>query len=210
MPSRKQTRKNRSQRLRRGGSGYSYVPAPVDYTGGNGMAELNLSQGRQFTNMTKTYHGGSPVGLLGGPYPTALGDTLPKDLIDAARLDPLVKSFADIADLKDPGQAGGKRKSKKSRKTSRKNRKSKKSRKTSRKNRKSKKSRKTSRKNRKSKKSRKNRKSQRRNRRGGGHLGFNSVNAPGMLLKDYSKTGLNPEWNLAKDPNAFAPLAARS
>jgi hypothetical protein len=197
MPSRKQTRKNRSQRPRRGGAGYSYVPAPVDYTGGDGMAELNLSQGRQYTNMTKTYHGGSPVGLLGGPYPTALGDTLPKDLIGAARLDSLVKSFADIADLKDPGQAGGKRKSKKSRKTSRKNRKSKKSRKTSRKNRKS-------------KKSRKNRKSQRRNRRGGGHLGFNSVNAPGMLLKDYSKTGLNPEWNLAKDPNAFAPLAARS
>jgi hypothetical protein len=178
------------------------------------MAELNLSQGRQFTNMTKTYHGGSPVGLLGGPYPTALGNTLPKDLIGAARLDPLVKSFADIADLKDPGQAGGKRKSKKSRKTSRKNRKSKKSRKTSHKNRKSKKSRKTSRKNRKSKKSRKtsrkSRKSQRRNRRGGAHLGFNSVNAPGMLLKDYSKTGLSPEWDLAKDPNAFAPLAARS
>ena len=198
MPSRKQTRKNRSQRLRRprrGGAGYSYMPAPVDYDGDNGMAELNLNQGREFENMTSKYHGGSPVGLLGGPYPNALGDTLPKELMGAARLDPLVKSFADIADLKDPGQAGGKRKSKKSRKTSRKNRKSKKSRKTSRKNR----------------KSRKSRKSQRRNRRGGGGpLGFNSVNAPGMLLKDYSKTGLSPEWDLAKDPNAFAPLASRS
>ena len=41
-------------------------------------------------------------------------------------------------------------------------------------------------------------------------MGFASVDMPGMLLKDYSKTGLSPEWNLAKNPNAFAPLAARS
>jgi hypothetical protein len=161
------------------------MPAPVDYAGGNGMAELNLSQGRQFAGMTSKYHGGgSPVGLLGGPYPNALGDTLPKELIGVARLDPLHKSFADIAGMKDPGQAGGKR-----RRNSRKNRNS---RKASRKNR----------------NRRMNRRS--RNRRGGGSLGFNSVNAPGMLLRDYSKTGMSPEWELAKNPNAFAPLAARS
>jgi hypothetical protein len=148
------------------------------------MAELNLSQGRQFANMTSKYHGGA-LGLLGGPYPNALGDTLPQELIGASRIN--TRSFADIAGMKDPGQAGGKR-----RRNSRKNRKA------SRKNRKA------------SRKNRKNRKSQRKNRRGGGHLGFNSVNAPGMLLRDYSKTGMSPEWNLAKDPNAFAPLASRS
>jgi hypothetical protein len=93
------------------------MPAPVDYSGENGMAELNLSQGRQFANMTSKYHGGSSVGLLGGPYPNALGDTLPKELIGASRIN--TQSFADIAGMKDPGQAGGKR-----RRNSRKNRKS--------------------------------------------------------------------------------------
>jgi len=192
MPSRKQTRKNRScrnRRPRRGGAGYSYMPAPVDYAGGNGMAQLNLGQGRQFAAMTSKYHGGgSPVGLLGGPYPNALGATLPQELVGASRIN--TQSFREIIGMKDPGQAGGKRRrnSRKNRKASRKNRKA--SRKASRKNRKN---------------SRRSR-----NRRGGGHLGFASVGAPGMLLRDYSKTGMSPEWNLAKDPNAFAPLASRS
>ena len=187
MPSRKQTRKNRS---RRGGAAYSYEPASVSYKGEQGMAQLSLNQGRQFAGMTQSYHGGGvPVGLLGGPYPSALGSVLPSDLHGSARIDSTMKAYAEIADLKD-GQDGGRRRR---RRNSRKNRKSR-----------------NSRKNRKSRNSRKNRKSQRRNRRGGGHIGFASVDMPGMLLKDYSKTGLSPEWDLAKNPNAFAPLASRS
>jgi len=83
MPSSRQTRKHRS---RRGGV------APVDYFNA-GPAELNLGQGRQFSSMTRSYHGG---GLVGGPYPTALGNTLPQDLIGAAKLEPLQKAFDEI------------------------------------------------------------------------------------------------------------------
>jgi hypothetical protein len=31
------------------------------------------------------------------------------------------------------------------------------------------------------------------------------LSSPSMLLNNYNKAGLNPEWDLAKDPNAFAP-----
>jgi len=215
MPKSIQTRKQRS---RRGGS------APVDYFNA-GPAELNLGQGRQFSNMTRSYHGG---GLVGGPYPTALGDTLPQNLIASARLEPLQKAFDEIKGMQDGGKRRNGRKAsrtlkgRKSRNASRKNRKSRNNRKTNRKNRKtSRKNRKASRTlkgrkaNRKSRRdrkaSRKNRGS-RKNRKGGAHLGYQNVNAPGMLLTNaqYAKAGLSPEWNLAKDPNAFAPLVARS
>jgi len=176
MPKSIQTRKQRS---RRGGS------APVDYfnAGPAGPAELNLGQGRQFSNMTRSYHGGS---LVGGPYPNALGDTLPQNLIASARLEPLQKAFDEIKGMQDGGKRRNGRKA--SRKTNRK---------VSRKNRNNRKNRKT------------NRKAK---RRGGAHLGYQNVNAPGMLLTNaqYAKAGLSPEWNLAKDPNAFAPLVARS
>jgi len=205
MPKSIQTRKQRS---RRGGS------APVDYfnAGPAGPAELNLGQGRQFSNMTRSYHGGS---LVGGPYPNALGDTLPQNLIASARLEPLQKAFDEIKGMQDGGKRRNGRKAsrKTNRKVSRKNRNNRKNRKTSRtlKGRKaSRKNRKTSRKNRNNRKNRKtNRKA---NRRGGAHLGYQNVNAPGMLLTNaqYAKAGLSPEWNLAKDPNAFAPLVARS
>ena len=219
MPSSRQTRKHR---LRRGGV------APVDYfnAGPAGPAELNLGQGRQFSNMTRSYHGG---GLVGGPYPTALGNTLPQDLIGAAKLEPLQKAFDEIKGMQDGGRRRNSRKtSRKNRKGSRKNRKNRtlKGRKASRKNRKnrkaSRKNRKASRKNRTlkgrkaSRKNRKNRKASRKNRKanrkGGAHLGYQNVNAPGMLLTNaqYAKAGLSPEWALAKDPNAFAPLASRS
>ena len=59
------------------------------------------------------------------------------------------------------------------------------------------------------KSSRKNRRSTRRSRkhRGGGPLGYMSVDAPGMLLdaQQTARAGLNPEWKLAENVNSFAP-----
>ena len=128
MPKSRQTRKHRS---RRGGGG-SCSPAPVDYFNA-GPAELNLGQGRQFESMTRSYHGG---GLVGGPYPTALGATLPQDLIASAKLEPLQKAFDEIKGMQDGGRRRNGRtlKGRKSRK-SRKSRKNRKSRKHTRKNR---------------------------------------------------------------------------
>ena len=195
MP-RRSTRKLRNRR--RGGASYSYVPAPVDYVDATG--ELNLAQGRQFAEMHQAQHGGA--GLVSGPYPDALGDVLPQDLAASAHLLPLQKAFDDIKGMSD--QAGGRRR----RRTKRKNMKGGKKSRKSKKSKKSKKSRK-SRKSRRS--NRKNRRS-RRSRRGGGPLGYQAVDAPGMLLTnaEYKLAGLNPEWNLAADPNAFVPVAPRS
>lgn len=66
-------------------------------------------------------------------------------------------------------------------------------------------------KNKKSKKQRKSRskrsKSQRRTRqRGGSKLEFAPVSAAGMLLSDYSKTGLSPQWSSGVE---FSAAAAR-
>ena len=193
---------------KRGGAGYSYIPAPVDYFN-KGPAELNLGQGRQFAEMHAKQHGGA--GLVSGPYPTALGETLPQDLIGSARLLPLQRAFDDIKGLKD--QAGGRR-----RRNSRKNRKNRKVSRKGRKNRKSRKNRKNRKVSRKGarkgnrKGGRRSRKGGRRSRRGGAPLGYQEVGAPGMLLTnaEYAKAGLSPEWELAKNPNAFAPLASRS
>ena len=187
MP-RRSTRKHRN---RRGGASYSYVPSPVDYVDATG--ELNLAQGRQFAEMHSGQHGGF---LESSPYPDSLGAGLPQDLAASAHLLPLQKAFDEIKGMSD--QAGGRRR----RRTKRKNMKGGKSRKS----RKSK--------SRKSRKSRKNRRSRRsrRSRRGGGPLGYQAVDAPGMLLSDaeYKQAGLNPDWNLAADPNAFNPVAPRS
>ena len=190
MP-RRSTRKLRNRSKSRGGASYSYVPAPVNYVDATG--NLNLAQGRQFAEMHEGQHGGA--GRISGPYPDALGDVLPQDLAASARLLPLQKSFDEIKGMSD--QAGGRRNKRKSLKGGKK----------SRKNRKSKKSRKS----RKNRNNRKNRKS-RRSRRGGSHLGYQAVDAPGMLLTnaEYKLAGLNPEWDLAADPNAFNPVVPRS
>lgn len=102
-------------------------------------------------------------------------------------------------------QEGGRR-----RKASRKNRKvNRKNRKASRKNRKaSRKSRKVNRKNRKAsrKASRKSRKVNR--KQSGGQLGSMPMSEFSKMLLPAGlegKAGLNPEWKLAEDPNAFAP-----
>ena len=173
-------------------------------------------------------HGGSAYPLLGGPYPGAISDLLPKELDASARLLPLNAAFAEVQGLKDPNPEttpdynpagaippfrGGKRRaSRKNRKASRKNRKaSRKNRKASRRSARkaSRKSRRASRKSRKA--NRKSRKALRR-RRGGAPLGYESVKAPGMLLPSsmYRETGLNPEWKLAENPNAFAPVQPRA
>jgi hypothetical protein len=199
MPSR---RRSSTRRRRGGASNNGYIPEPTNYKDAS-MMNQSLAQGNQFAQMHANQHGG----FQPGPYPGSVTESsLPADLVASARLQPLNAAFDEIKGLRDPGQAGGKRRGKK---MSRKAKKSKKSRKASKKSRKaSKKSRKASKKSRKA--SKKSRKVSRRRR--GGALGYMDVKAPGMLLDDamYKQAGLNPEWELAKDPNAFAPVAPRS
>lgn len=191
--SKKHRKGSRKHKMRGGDSS----PAPV---GGNPMAGMmaqSLAQGQQFSNIHAQQHGGG--GLDAGPYPGAVTDEslIPQNMMAAARVAPLNSALNAIANMKDPGQAGGRRRPRKA---------SKKSRKAAKKSRKgSKKSRKASRKGRKT-----------RRMRGGAAYVSNpaSVNAPGMLLDGgqmrAALSGMNAEWKLAENPAAFAPGVAKN
>ena len=162
------------------------------------MSAQNLAQGQQFAAMHAQQHGGGA--LDAGPFPGAVTEQslLPANLMNAARVAPLNSALNAIANMKDPGQAGGARK-RKGRKMSKKARKaSKKARKGS------KKSRKTSRKSRKTRKM-----------RGGAAYDSNPApfGGPSMLLDGSQMgkalSGMNAEWKLAEDPSAFAPGVAK-
>jgi hypothetical protein len=152
------------------------------------MQQQNLAQGQQFAAMHANQHGGG--GLDAGPYPGAVTEQtmLPQNLHAAARIAPLDSALTAIANMKDPGQAGGARRRKASKKTSKKT---------------SKKARKGSRKARKGGKSRK--------QRGGAAYDSNPApfGGPSMLLDGSQMTkalsGMNSEWKLAENPDAFAP-----
>ena len=184
----------RSRRHRQRGGESS--PASV---GGNPMGPMmaqSLSQGQQFAKMHAQQHGGG--GLDAGPFPGAVvkPGLIDESMMAAARVAPLNAALKAIENMGTPGQAGGRRRGKKSRKASKKAKKA------------SKKSRKGSRKSRKGSKTRK--------MRGGAVFGANaaSVNAPGMLL-DHSQmsralSGMNAEWKLAENPASFAPGVAKN
>jgi hypothetical protein len=117
----------------------------------------------------------------GGNAPlSAITDSvLDQSLQGSARVLPLASALQEIQGMKD--QAGGRRR--KGRKASRKG----KGRKASRRG--------------------NGRKASRRMMYGGSHQAYQGadLSSPSMLLNNYNKAGLNPEWDLAKDPNAFAP-----
>lgn len=191
--SRRMSRKHRTHRRRhhrmRGGDS-----SPAS-TGGNPMAGMmaqSLAQGEQYANMHANQHGGA---LDAGPYPGAVAEQslIPANLAAAARVAPLNAALNAIANMKDPGQAGGARKGRKGRKASCKGRKA------------TRKGRKASRKNRKT-----------RRMRGGAAYDSNpaSVNASGMLLDGSQMakalSGMNAEWKLAENPASFAPGVAKN
>lgn len=191
--SRRMSKKHRSTRRRhhkqRGGDS---SPANVMGDSMKPMMNQSLAQGQQYANMHANQHGGA--GLDAGPFPGAVTEQsmLPSNLMAAARVAPLNSALNAIANMKDPGQAGGRRRGRKARKASKKARKA------------SRKSRKGSRKSRKTRRMR------------GGAFGDNaqSVNAPGMLLSGSQMakalSGMNAEWKLAENPAAFAPGVAKN
>lgn len=182
--SRRMSRKHRTRRMRGGESS----PAPVTGAGMGGMSAQSLAQGQQFASIHANQHGG---GLDAGPYPGAVMEeaVLPQSLQNAARVAPLNAALNAIANMKDPGQAGGRRRGRKGSKKTRKGRKA----------------------------GRKGRKASRKSRkmRGGAAYDSNpaSVNAPGLLLSGSQMrdalSGMNAEWKLAEDPSAFAPGVAK-
>ena len=205
--SRRHSRKHRTHKRRhhkqRGGES---APSPTNGDSMKQMVAQSLAQGQQFAAIHANQHGG---GLDAGPFPGAVTEQsmLPQTLHAAARIAPLDSALNAIANMKDPGQAGGARKGRKGRKATKKSRKGRKaSRKAAKKSRKaSKKSRKGSRKSKKT-----------RRMRGGAAYDSNPApfGGPSMLLDgtQMSKalSGMNAEWKLAENPAAFAPGVAKN
>lgn len=180
--SRKQTMKRRHHKMRGGDS----TPAPTSGAGMGQMMQQNLAQGQQYASMHANQHGGG--GLDAGPFPGAVTEQsmLPQNLHAAARIAPLDSALTAIANMKDPGQAGGARKRKASKKSKKASKKM--SKKTSRKGRK-----------------------MTRKMRGGAAYDSNPApfGGPSMLLDGpqmaKALSGMNAEWKLAENPDAFAP-----
>lgn len=191
--SRKNSRKNRSRNTRNRRMFYG-GQAPVDWSNPEPM-KLNLAQGNQFLGFHPGFR--AQQGGFVAPYPGGVTESVsPMTADPSSRVAPLTAAFQEIAGLKD--QAGGRRRSRKG-----KGRKG---------------------------KGRKGRKGSRKQRGGdfvrwggggcglmkGGQRGGSAVTlnptevaASGEMLlpQDYANkaAGLNNEWNLAKDPMAFAP-----
>lgn len=163
--------------------GGNSAPAPVTGAGMGQMMQQNLAQGQQFASIHANQHGGAV--LDAGPFPGAVTEQtmLPQNLHAAARIAPLDSALSAIANMKDPGQAGGARR-RRGRKASKKARKG-------------------------SRKARKGRKTRR--QRGGAAYDSNPApfGGPSMLLDGSQMTkalsGMNSEWKLAENPDSFAP-----
>ena len=109
---RKGSRKSTYRRRRMNGGS---SPAPVMGNPMGGMQAQSLAQGRQFESYHANQHGGA---LDGGPFPGVVvqPSLIPNNMMNAARVAPLNAALNAIANMKDPGQAGGRRKGRKSRK----------------------------------------------------------------------------------------------
>ncbi len=186
-------RKNRRMNYRK-----MYGGDPASTTG-DSMSEMqaqSLAQGQQFAGYHVNQHGGAGA-LEGGPFPGVVvqPSLIPSNMMNAARVAPLNAALDAIANMKDPGQAGGRRRNRKG---------SRKHRKANRKNRRAGCPRKD-------RKNRRNTRKGRRNMRGGvwSTSDAQSVSASGMLLSPSLEakalSGMNAEWKLAENPNSFAP-----
>lgn len=184
---RQRSQRQRSQRQRRTrrhqGGAHALTGALLsDNLAGSWASKMSAGQGGDYLKYHAAQHGGS---LAGAPVNVLGHEGLPSSMQAAAMTAGTMKAYADIAGLKD--QAGGRRK--------RKNKKSKKQRKS-----RSKSQRKS-----RSKRSKKQRRT-RNKQRGGSKLDFAPVSSAGMLLSDYSKTGLSPQWSSGVE---FSAAAAR-
>jgi hypothetical protein len=163
--------------------------APINHSlAGSSASNLSLGQGQQYASYHRAQHGGQ------APLSAITDSALPQDMHASAGILPLGRYITDIQGLRDPGQAGGRRRRVSKRRVS--------------------KSRARKSRARKVRKSRKSRKNTRRSRKqAGGNFVMNpaDVGAPDMLLDGKAATnamrGMNPEWALASDPKAFIPKA---
>ena len=176
MKGSKKGSKTLRRRRQRGGQ------APVNDSSMLSPSSSSLAQGVDYKQIHMGQHGGKTL-LKGGAAPLeSIGETLPQELQGPASVTSTMNAFREIQGMSD--QTGGARRKRRGSKRA------------------------------KRRGSKRAKRSKRRGtkRRGmklyGGGINANpaAASAPGLILpSSVTEGGMNPEWNLAKDPQAFAP-----
>jgi len=175
------------RRRQRGGQ------APVNDSSMLSPSSSNLAQGVDYNQIHMGQHGGKS--LIGGAAPLeSIGVTLPQELQGPASVTSTMNAFREIQGMSD--QTGGARRKRRGSKRRGSTRGGSKRRGSKRRGSK------------RAKRS-KRRGTKRRSMKlygGGANANPAAASAPGLILpSSVTEGGMNPEWNLAKDPQAFAP-----
>ena len=166
-------------------------PASINDTSMAGPMNMSLKQGGEYSVLHEGQHGGGAH--MGAP--AFQSQMLPASMVDAARTGGTLQAFSEIQGMKDQG--GGGRRSRRSRRSRRKQYGGQ--------------AESVEEENSNSSMSGGRRRRYRKSRRqgGGANLHPADVSSPDMLLSGNSakaaEGAMNPEWQLAKNPSAFAP-----
>ena len=167
-------------------------PASISDTSMAGPMNMSLKQGGEYSVLHEGQHGGGAH--MGAP--AFQSQTLPASMVDAARTGGTLQAFSEIQGMKDQG--GGGRRRRRSRRSRRKQYGGQ--------------AESVEEENSNSSMSGGRRRRHRKSRRqgGGANLHPADVSSPDMLLSGNSakatEGAMNPEWQLAKNPSAFAPM----
>lgn len=198
MPRRSARRNSKRRGSKRSGSKRSMrggwrmlSPAAVNDTSMVAPTTMSLKQGEEYSVLHEGQHGGGA--LLGAP--AFQSETLPGSMVEAARTGGTLQAFSEIQGMKDQG--GGGRRRRRSRRSRRKQYGGQVE--------------SVEEENSNNSMSGGRRRRYRKSRRQGGGANLNPADAssPDMLLSGNSakaaEGAMNPEWQLAKNPAAFAP-----
>jgi hypothetical protein len=171
----------RGSRRRMQGGWRNLSPANVNDASMDGPMNMSLKQGGEYSVLHEGQHGGGTP-LVGSPaFQTQV---LPASLVTAARTGETLQAFREIQGMSD--QAGGANYNSGDANNSKGG----------------------GRRRRKSRGRRRKSRGRRRRQGGGAHEGAD-VSSPSMLLSGnsarHAEGGMNPEWQLAKNPSAFVP-----
>jgi len=113
--SRKLSRRRRGSRRAMRGGWQALSPASINDTSMDGPKNMSSQQGQEYAALHEGQHGGGAA-LQGAP--AFESQTLPSNMVDAARVGSTLHSFAAIRGMQDGGRRRGKKsRSKKSRKS---------------------------------------------------------------------------------------------
>ena len=190
---RRGSKRSGSKRRMRGGW-RMLSPASINDTSMAGPMNMSLKQGGEYSDLHEGQHGGGAI--VGAP--AFQSETLPGSMVEAARTGGTLQAFSEIQGMKDQG--GGGRRRRRSRRSRRSRRKQYGGQGEN-----------TEEENSNNSMSGGRRRRYRKSRRQGGGANIHpaDVSSPDMLLSGNSakaaEGAMNPEWQLAKNPAAFAP-----